>query len=192
MAFIGLRNLVVCKLKKDDETGVEYAEELKRLPGARIVNMSPQVAEGSLYGDDQLLENESSLTAIEVNVDLASLTLEDEAYLKGHEFKNGTLIENKDDTADPLALGFMAQKSKTGGGGYRMVWLLKGTAKPTDEENQTKEENIEYGTPTLDLVFTPRLFDGNLRFKADTNLDDAPGEEQFFTTEYLKNGDILA
>lgn len=187
MAIKGLRNFVVVKLEKDDETGTTYANEVKRLKGARLVNMSPQLAEGSLYGDDQLLESESAISSINVSIELASLTLEEEAFLKGHEYKDGVIIENKDDVPPEIAFGFMAPKSKTGGGGFRMVWLLKGTSVPTDEEIKTKEDGIEYQTPTLNFVFQPRISDGKYRIKADTNDEGAPTPEQFFTSEFLNN-----
>lgn len=190
MALKGLRNFVVVEIEKDDETGTVYAEETKRLIGARNISMSPQLAEGALYGDDQLLESESSVSSIEVGFELASLSLEDEAFLSGNKFENGILKENKDATPPEIAFGFVAPKSKTGGGGFRMVWLLKGTAKPTDEEIATKEDSIEFQTPTLDYVFMPRLSDGEFRFKADTKEEGAPTPEQFFTSAFLKEGEI--
>ena len=193
MAFIGLRNFVVAKIESDTDEGTKYSE-IKKLKGARVASMSPQVAEGGgLYGDDQLLENESSLTSIDVSIELASLSLEDEAFLKGGTYEGGVYKENKDDSAPEIALGFMAPKSKTGGGGFRMVWLVKGTASAgTDEEFNTKEDSIEYGTPTMDFTFTPRLSDGELRFKADTNEEGAPNESAFFTVEFLQKGSVTA
>lgn len=192
MAIKGLRNFVVCEVEKDDSTGTTYASEVKKLIGARAVNMSPQLAEGELYGDDQLLESESAVSSIEVGFELASLSLEEEAFLTGNKYKDGVLKENKDAVPPEIAFGFMAPKSKTGGGGFRMVWLLKGTAKPLEEEFTTKEDNIEYQTPTINYVFTPRLSDGEFRFKADTNEEGAPTPEQFFTSDFLGDGEIEA
>ena len=186
----GLRNFVYCKVEKDDETGTTYATEVKKLTGARNVSITPQLAEGALYGDDQLLESESAISAIDVSIEVASLTLEQEAELTGNEIENGVLKVNKDAVAPEIAFGFMAPKSKTGGGGFRMVWLLKGTAKPLSEEMATKEDNITFQTPTIDYTFTPRLSDGEIMFKADTNMENAPTEEQFFTPEFLKEGKI--
>ena len=74
-----------------------------------------------------------------------------------------------------------------------MIWLVKGTASAgTDEEFNTKEDSIEYGTPTMDFTFTPRLSDGELRFKADTNEEGAPDESAFFTVEFLQKGAVTA
>lgn len=190
MAIKGLRNFVYCLIEKDEETGTTYATEVKKLTGARNVNITPQLAEGTLYGDDQLLESESAISAIDVSIEVASLTLEQEAELTGNEFENGVLKVNKDAVAPEIAFGLMAPKSKTGGGGYRMVWLLKGTAKPLSEEMATREDNITFQTPTIDYTFTPRLSDGQLMFKADTKEEGGPTEEQFFSTAFLKDGVI--
>ncbi len=188
----GLRNFVYCKLEKDDETGTTYATDVKKLKGARNVSITPQIAEGTLYGDDQLLEEESSIASLDVSIEVANLTLEEEADLTGNKLKDGVLKENKDAVAPEIALGFMAPKSQMGGGGFRMVWLLKGTAKPLTEEMSTKEDNIEYKTPTIDYTFTPRLSDGEIKFKADTKAEGAPTPEQFFTAAFLNNGEVGA
>ena len=98
--------------------------------------------------------------------------------------------ESKDAVPPEIAFGFMAPKSKTGGGGFRMVWLLKGTAKPLTEEVSTREDNVEFQTPTIDYTFTPRISDGQIKFKADTNEEGAPTPEQFFTSAFLANGQV--
>ena len=187
MAIIGLRNLVFVALEKDDETGVKYAKELRRLKGARLVNMSPNIAEGQLSGDDQVIESESSVTSLDVSIETANLSLEDEAFLKGHTYKNGVMLENKDDSAPEIAVGFMAPKGSSAGGGFRMIWLTSGSAKASDEEYATKEgDNIEFKTPTIPYTFKPRIFDGQYRIKADTNDEGGPTAEEFFTIDYLE------
>lgn len=188
MAIKGLRGFRYCLLSKDDETGVEYATDITKMVGARNISMSPQLAEGQLYGDDQLLESESTLAAIEVEIELAELPLKQRAELTGQTFENGVLKENKDGVSPEIAFGFMAPKSQTGGGGFRMVWLLKGKMKPMEDGAQTKEDGIEYQPSTATFEFMPRVYDGQYRYIADSNEEGAPTEEQFFTTEFLKDG----
>lgn len=192
MAVIGLRNIVVVKLEEDLETGAKYAKEIKKLNGARLVNMEPQIAEGNLYGDDQLIENESSVASLNVSIETTDLTLEEEAFLLGHKIVDGVMVENKDDAAPDIAIGFMAPKSKRSGGGFRRVWLLKCTGKPTGEEIKTKEDNIEYQTPKIDYIATPRLFDGKYRIKSDSTDEGAPTDEDFFSTTFLEKGKVQA
>lgn len=187
MAIKGLRGFRFVQLTKDDETGTEYENQITKLIGARNIDIKPVLAEGELYGDDQVLDSESSISAVDVSIDLADLPLEDRAKLLGQTYENGVLIENKDATPPEIAFGFAAPKS---GGGFRMVWLLKGKMKPLEESAKTKEDKIEYQTQVANFKFTPRLSDGHIRFIADTDEEGAPTEEEFFATEFLKEGKI--
>lgn len=188
MAITGLRGFRYCVLEKDDETTLTYSEEVKRLIGARNVKISPKADTAELYGDDQLLETASSLGAIDVEIDIADLTLEQRAELLGYEYENGVLKENKDFNPPEIAFGFMAPKSPKSGGGFRMVWLLKGKVEPLEEEAKTKEDKIEFQTPKVKFKFMPRINDGHYKFTADTDLEGAPKETEFFTPEFLKTG----
>lgn len=188
MAIKGLRGFRYVPLTSDDVDSTVYSEQITKLVGARNINMTPNIAEGMLYGDDQLQESESSITSIEVSMDMTDLPLKQRAELTGQKYENGVLKENKDAEAIEVAFGFQAPKS---GGGFRMVWLLKGKIKPLEESAQTKEEDIDYQTQEATFVFTPRLSDGELRFIADTDAEEAPTEEQFFDVAFLEDATVL-
>jgi phi13 family phage major tail protein len=189
MAIKGLRGFRFVELTNDEETGTTYATEITKLIGARNIDMKPVLAEGELYGDDQVLESESALTAIDVTIDMTGLPLSTRAKLTGQKFENGVLKENKDAEAPNIAFGFIAPKSV---GEFRYVWLLKGKMKPLEDSAKTREDKIEYQTPTANLRFIPRISDGYIRFIADTDDDPAITETQFFTTAFLKNGTVAA
>lgn len=187
MAIKGLRGFRYVPLTQDDETGATYDTEITKLVGARNISISPQLAEGALYGDDQLLESESAISSIEVEIELTDLPLKERAELTGQKYENGVLKENKDATPPEIAFGFMAPKS---GGGFRMVWLLKGKMKPMEEGAQTQEDSIEYQSSTVTFEFMPRVYDGALKYTADTDEESAPTEEQFFSVAFLKDGTV--
>ena len=48
----------------------------------------------------------TSLGAIEVEMEVADLTLEEEAYILGYDYAEGVLKETKDFNPPELALGF--------------------------------------------------------------------------------------
>lgn len=189
MAIKGLRGFRFVELTEDTKIATTYADEITELVGARNIDMKPVLAEGELYGDDQVLESESALTAIDVTIDMTGLPLSTRAKLTGQKFENGVLKENKDAEAPEIAFGFIAPKS---GGGFRYVWLLKGKMKPLEESAKTKEDKIEYQTQTANLRFTPRISDGYIRFIADTDEASTPTETQFFATAFLKDGTVVA
>lgn len=188
MAITGLRGFRYCIIEKDDETSLSYSKEIKRLIGARSVKISPKTDTGELHGDDQLLETASSLGAIDVEIDITELGLKERSELLGYKYENGVLKENKDFNPPEIAFGFMAPKSPKSGGGFRMVWLLKGKMEPLDEEAKTKEDKIEFQTPKAKFKFMPRINDGHYKFTADTDIEGAPTEKEFFTVGFLEKG----
>lgn len=187
MAIKGLRGFRYCKLTTDNESTLTYNEVIKKLVGARNIKISPKVNTGELYGDDQLLETASAVGAIEVEIDVTDLTLEERADLLGYEFANGVLTETKDFNPPFIAFGFEAPKSN---GGTRMKWLLKGKAEPLEEESKTQEDKVEFQTQKVKLKFMPRVNDGKPAHTADTDLEGAPTSAQFFTTDFLKTGKV--
>lgn len=192
MAIKGLRNFKYVKLTKDDESGITYDTEIKKIAGAKSVKISPKVDSADLYGDDQLLETASSLGAIEVELDVCDLSLQERADILGFTFENGVLKENKDFNPPEIAFGFEApkSKSKTSVEAFRLVWLLKGKAEPLEEEGKTKEDKIDFQTQKVKLKFMPRINDGHYKFTADTDETGAPTIAEFFTTDFLKTGSI--
>ncbi|NFV48090.1 phage tail protein [Clostridium botulinum] len=181
----GLRGFRVVELTKDEDGATEYGKDIKKLIGARHIKVTPKSASAELYGDDQLLESTSAVGVIDVEIDLAELPLELRAFFRGNTYKDGVLLENKTDTAPKIALGFIAAKSQKGD---RLVWLTKGTSEPIEDENKTKTDKIDYQTQKMKFKFMPRISDGLYKITADTDLEKAPKEEEFFTVDFLKTG----
>lgn len=185
MAIIGLRNYRLVKLLEDTESKLEYDTEVMRLVGAKSIKITPKVDSAENYGDDQLLETASAMGAIEVEFEVADLTLEEKAFILGYKYKDGVLIEDKDFNPPNLALGFESPKSQ---GGNRMVWLTKGVCEPLEEEAKTKEDKVEFQSQKIKLKFMPRINDGRHKITADTDVENAPTDIEFFTTDFLKTG----
>lgn len=185
MSLVGLRNFRVVKLTQDDKLGVAYGPEIKELKGAKNVKITPKSDTAENYGDDQLIETVTSLGAIEVEMEIADLTLEEQAYILGYDYAEGVLKETKDFNPPELALGFEGTKSDNG---FRNIWLVKGKAEPMEEEFKTKEDKTDFQGKTLKLKFMPRINDGVIKYKADSNGTNAIEASKFFTTEFLKTG----
>lgn len=185
MAIKGLKGFRYCKLTTDTEDTLAYDTLIKKLVGARNIKISPKTNTGELYGDDQLLDSAVAIGAIEVEIDVSELTLEERADILGYTYANGILTETKDFNPPFIAFGFEAPKSN---GGTRMKWLLKGKAEPLEEEGKTQEDKVEFQTQKVKIKFMPRVNDGKSAYTADTDLEGAPTETQFFATEFLKTG----
>lgn len=185
MALKGLRGFRFVTLKKDENGLVEYDKEIKQLIGARSIKVTPKTSSAELYGDDQLLESNSSIGAIDVEIDLTGLPLPTRAILLGNKYENGVMIESKLDSPPEIAFGFVAAKSKQGD---RMVWLTKGKAEPIGDEGKTQEDKVSYQTQKMKFKFMPRISDGLYKITADTDEEKAPKEQEFFTIDFLKTG----
>lgn len=188
MAIKGLRNFRYVVLEEDTNGELTYKSEIKKLVGAKSIKIAPKVDTQDLYGDDQLLETASTLGAIEVEIDVADLTLQERAELLGYKYENGVLDENKDFNPPYIAFGFEAPKSnsKTEDEAFRLVWLAKGKAEPLEEEGKTKEDKLDFQTQKVKLKFMPRINDGTYKITADTDETSAPTKAEFFTIEFLK------
>ncbi|EJW14218.1 phage tail protein [Paenibacillus alvei] len=98
---------------------------------------------------------------------MADLPFTIQAELLGSKLNDkGLLIDNADDQAPEVALGFRRSMSD---GSFRYTWLLKGKFKLPTEEAKTKEGTPAFQTPTITGTFLKRQFDGNWRFRADSN-----------------------
>lgn len=164
-----------------DETTETYATP-KQIPGAITANVSPEVNSATLYADDQAAEVATALGAIEVEInvkDLTAATLRD--ILGSTVDANGVAIDNKNDNAPYLAIGFRSRKSN---GAFRYFWLYKGKFTPSEEEYNTKEDSPSFQTPTITGTFLPRDSDGDWRARVDS---DDVGVPSAVTTNWFNS-----
>lgn len=160
---IGLRDIHIATLTKDDDTAATYGtpEKLERAISAKI---SPKSNSENIYSDDSVEDIITAFEGVDVEIEVNQLSLESRAKLQGGKVVKGVLIENKDDISPTIALGF---KSKKNNGKYRFVWLLKGKFELATDEYDTEAEKPKAQSAKLKGTFFPREFDGNYRFIAD-------------------------
>lgn len=163
---VGLQNICYAKLIKDDATGVEYATPKMLLP-AITATITPTVNAATLHGNDGPIVTANALGEITVEIGVADIPLATQADLLGSTINaDGLLIDNSDDQAPEVALGYRRSMSD---GTFRYTWLLKGKFQLPTEEAQTKQGEPTFQTPTITGVFLKRLYDGNWRFRADSS-----------------------
>ncbi|MDD4802298.1 MAG: phage tail protein [Syntrophomonas sp.] len=160
---IGLRDIHIALLTKDDQTEATYAVPSK-LERAVSAKLSPKITSENIYSDDTVEDIISAFEGVEVEIETNQLSLESRAKLQGAKVVKGVLIESKDDIPPALALGF---KSKKSNGKYRYVWLLKGKFELAADEFDTEADKPQPKSAKLKGTFFARDFDGNYRFIAD-------------------------
>ena len=165
MATIGLRDIHYAILNSDNSSGVSYATPV-RMAGAISANVNPNTNSATLFADDGPYDSAATMGQIEVEINLADIAPEAQAALLGHTYSHGLLIKKSSDQPPYVALGYRSLKSN---GAYRHTWLYKGKFVDSEQNNQTKGDDIEYQTPTIKGSFVKRDYDDNWQIEADSD-----------------------
>lgn len=163
---IGLRDIHIATVTSDGSTETIYSIPVK-LERAISAKISPKSNSDNIYSDDSVEDVITAFEGVDVEIEINQLSLESRAKLQGSKVVKGVLIENKNDIAPTIALGF---KSKKNNGKYRFVWLLKGKFELATDEYDTEADKPKVQSAKLKGKFYPREFDGNYRFIADEDM----------------------
>ena len=166
MATVGLKNLHFAPLT--DEAALTYATPVKLSPAIEAT-VTPNFETATLYGDDRAIATASSMSSIEVELNVADLTPEHYELLMGvTKNADGVIIDNLDDVAPYGALMFEMPKED---GEKKMFVYYKGKFQPTATEAATKGESVEFQTQTITATFMA-LENGDWRAHIDTSDPD--------------------
>jgi phi13 family phage major tail protein len=174
-----------------DETNEVYGTP-KRFPGAISAGVSPEVNSETLYADDQPDEVATALGNITIDLAVKDVPADIMQDLLGNTIDaNGVLIENTNDQAPYVAVGWRSRKSN---GQYRHFWYYKGRFQPSDEDYQTKEATPTFQTPSISATFVARTKDGQRRVRVDQDDAGVPASviTNWFTAVYEQNADTTA
>lgn len=163
MPIIGVSDFHYAILTKDDKTGVAYLDP-KPIPGLQEVNIKPKSETAQYWGDNKVLGSASTLSDVDVEINLADLPLHVQAEWGGHSYVNGAVSRKAGDVAPELAIGFKSQKDN---GSEMFVWLPKGKFGQQESSHKTKTEKIEFQHPKIAGKFYARIFDDEWKLEAD-------------------------
>lgn len=186
MPLIGLKNLRVAKLTKDDATGVTYDAAIRQIVLAVQADIKPSMSTDNFYADDSIAETVTQLGDIAVDLELGHLSTADAAFLLGTTVNSdGVLEQSATDQAPYVAIGFESAKSN---GATRFVWLYKGKFSLPESTSKTKQDKTEFQTEKISGTFVARQNDG--KWKAQVDSDDsgigANVITDWYTTVYTK------
>jgi len=186
MAEVGIALAHYAIIEEDSTTALVYKNPV-RLSKLVAVDINPNVVESVLYADNGPAESHSALSKIDVEIELADLTLREQAELLGHTFKDGGIIKKASDVAPYIAFGFKALKSN---GKWRYVWLKKGKFSEPTRNHRTQGEQIQYNTPKIKGSFVVTVYDDAWEASIDEDeegFNTADGAA-WFTDTTLENG----
>ena len=154
MAAFGATYLAVAKIATEGTNSITYDTGVQ-VEHLRRVALTYNWDEGKLYGDNTLAEYYKHLTDADLEIETTEL---DAAIAKalGLEAEKTAATSGvpavytlNTESSDPVGIGFVQNLIINGVKKARGVWIHKVTMTPSNEESNTKEETINWGTPTV-------------------------------------------
>ena len=153
----------------------------KVIAEARSATLTWNREDGHFYGDNTELDSANGVLGYTLDFEPTGLTDEARAYLLGETVSTGEYSINSSASPD-VGFGYVRLMRTTGTSGvtdsYEAWWFKKLKFGLGSEESRTKEQNVEWRTPTLNGVGAGVSLDtsGKLVFadhKTFTSLSDA-------------------
>lgn len=153
MAQIGLEYLICAPLTETQNT-VEYQNRMV-MSYAIKADISIEINEGTLYGDNRIIENVKEFKSGKVSLNGDHLSYEVLSLILGHTLEtltpNGQKLTAKgDDDGAYVGIGFYATTLKDNVRKYRAIWLRKVKFGIPNESLETKGDSINFQTPTIE------------------------------------------
>lgn len=178
---VGLKDIYYAKVEKNTEAEYE-AGAPKKLFRAIKGKVSVKRNSDKIYSDDTVEDILSDVESIDVELEGDDLKAEQISEILGALYKEGFLVEGKDDVATEIALGFRAKRSN---GKYEFVWLYCGKASEgIEDEYETQGQKISSKTPSIKFTFYAREKDGKFRNRV---FEDQLLDEHNSAKEAIKN-----
>ena len=116
---------------------------------ARTANITKEVNNNPLYGDDRVVDDDNGVTGLTVSFESTGLLMEDRVSILG-ETTDGTDGQWESDNETPYGgFGYIRVMRDTGVRKFEAYWILKVKFQEESQETATKEGSITWRTPTL-------------------------------------------
>ena len=170
--FISVQKFHVAEMTADSAESTTYATPINLGKVLRRVQITPTNNSVDAYADGQSIDTAVNTAKFELQIETAALPLEYQAFLLGHSYANGVMTTSKDDVAPYFAILFQSDK-RNGKARYSKFYKVQ-FQEPT-QENQTKEETIQFQYPTLTATAIYRLSDGKAYAYGDDEIEGFDG-----------------
>lgn len=179
-SIIGLKKLVAWELLTDPDGGATTYDTVIPLAGAIEATVTPDTSEANVqHADDVEYDSLAPDTPYTIEVDVAGLSVANQAKLQGHTVSDdGGMIIKQGDNPPYFAFAFKSEKSD---GTYRYVVIYKAKPQFMARTYKTKEgTTITRQTSKMTLKGIARISDGLKQYIIDAL--DTTDETDFFTS----------
>ncbi|MPQ45030.1 major tail protein [Clostridium tarantellae] len=161
---MGLRDISI-SVVKENSTSNYSTDVVKKLARSISAKVTEKKKVDKIYSDDGTEDVIETLESIEIEIEINDLSPEQEALLRGCKYENGFLIDNQDDMANEIAIGWRAKRTDKK---YEFVWNYCGKFNDgTTDTYETQQDKLKTQTPKLKGTFYPRAKDGNWRVRVN-------------------------
>ncbi|MDZ4993298.1 hypothetical protein GNF80_10015 [Clostridium perfringens] len=162
--LVGLKDIHVGIFEGDGEAYTNVVA----LPGALTAKITVNEASETYYSDDAPQQVVNGLESIEVEFEMAGLSMKERAMLLGQKITDGILEESSETIGQRpyIGLTFSAELSN---GGSRLVSIPKIKFAPSEDEYNTKGDKIEMTNAKLKGSSVP-LENGTYRIMTDVKI----------------------
>lgn len=154
MAKSGFLYVCAGRLKED---GSGYTDGRYLGPSATF-NITVTSSDVKDYGDNRVVETDTSVTGGTVSLELNEMLKEHNAFLLGHSIneESGEVIFHQDDIAPFIGLGAVGTSRRNKKNKYIGKFYTKIQCKEPNDENATKQETVSFTHSTLEgNMFVP-------------------------------------
>lgn len=145
MAFYGLRKPIIAVLDVATNT---YSNGIV-VGKAVALNIDPQYAEGSLYGDDVQVEYQKLFKNANITLGTTDMPVAAAHTIFGHEVNGTEVIKRASDAAPYVGVGTVIDEVVNGVTAYIASILVKVKFAEGSEAFQTKGDSITFTTPSI-------------------------------------------
>ncbi|MDU7068061.1 MAG: phage tail protein [Clostridium perfringens] len=160
----GCKDIYIAIVNKNTATEYAAATPIK-LGRALNAKVTTKKTVESTESDDTIEETFESFDSIEIEFDVNKLSPEQKAILRGATYEDGFLINNVDDQAKEVAIGWRARQTN---GKYEFVWYYCGKFNSGwDDQYETNGKKPKTQTDKMKGTFYGRQKDGNTSIEVD-------------------------
>lgn len=160
----GCKDIYIAIVNKNTVTEYAAATPIK-LGRALNAKVTTKKTVESTESDDTIEETFESFDSIEIEFDVNKLSPEQKAILRGATYEDGFLINNVDDQAKEVAIGWRARQTN---GKYEFVWYYCGKFNSGwDDQYETNGKKPKTQTDKMKGTFYGRQKDGNTSIEVD-------------------------
>lgn len=159
--YDGVLDLYFALLQTEDTAAAAPTYDTPKVLAKSIeVTITPRYREGKLYASNAAVRNEKRIDGYDISFNVDQVPSDVRRTILGRKTdKKGVEVITGSQIPPYVAVGFAQTLDNNS---KELWWLLKGKFAESEKSAKTRNENIEYQTPTITGSFDRRVFDDAL------------------------------